>query len=374
MSLYEEIEARRGLPLDEAKTLPGAWYADAAHHQLELEKVFRRHWVAVAAEADVATAGTYLSVLVGGVTPVLLVRDEARTLRGFLNVCRHRSAPVAEGSGRCHALSCPYHGWVYRLDGSLAKCQGVGEPAGFERDAYGLFPVQTTTFAGFVLVNLDPAAAPFDPGTLVAGLAAYPLAELQRAERRTWEHACNWKVLLENYSENYHTPFIHPQLPAAGWDYPIVTNGLVSYAWDRPQLPTGEAEEALARSRPDADGWHAVGSAVRDDTYSVGSYLTLFPNLMLNVFPDSMQSLLMIPTGPTSTLVHRDFFWLASVGPERRAEDIAGGSLVHEQDIAICEAVQRSYSGGLSPEGVLSTVHESGVAFVHQVLLEALAR
>ena len=150
----------------------------------------------------------------------------AGTLRAFLNVCRHRGSPLADGCGHARALSCPYHGWVYRLDGSLARAGGVGEPVGFDLADFGLRPVQVTTFARSVLVNLDPEAAPFDPGPLAAGVAPYGLDEMELGERTSYERHFNWKVLLENYCENYHTPFIHSQLPTNGYEYPIEWPGL----------------------------------------------------------------------------------------------------------------------------------------------------
>ena len=91
------------------RTLPGSWYADPAHHARELDAVFGRGWVGVATADDVATPGSYRSVEVGGVTPVLLVRDDEGALRAFLNVCRHRGSPIAEGCGTARALKCPYH-------------------------------------------------------------------------------------------------------------------------------------------------------------------------------------------------------------------------------------------------------------------------
>src|SRR5947209_6878602 len=117
--LDAELAARRGAPVERARTLPGHWYSDAAHHTLERDKVFRRSWVGVGLDDDVRAPGSYLATSAGGV-PVLVVRDEHGTLRAFLNACRHRGAPITEDHGTARALQCPYHGWVYRLDGSLA--------------------------------------------------------------------------------------------------------------------------------------------------------------------------------------------------------------------------------------------------------------
>ena len=111
--------------------MPGRWYSDPAHHERELDAIFGRQWVSVGCTDDVAEPGSYLASTAGRL-PVLVVRDEAGTLRAFLNVCRHRGAPLASGCGHARALSCPYHAWLYRLDGSLARAGGVGQPEGFD--------------------------------------------------------------------------------------------------------------------------------------------------------------------------------------------------------------------------------------------------
>ena len=88
-------------------------------------------------------------------------------------------------------------------------------------------------------------AAPFDAGPLAAGLMPYRLDELELGERSRYERRFNWKVLLENYCENYHTPFIHSQLPTGGYEYPIEVGGPAVIAWDRPLEPLGRSQQAL---------------------------------------------------------------------------------------------------------------------------------
>src|SRR5450432_126760 len=157
MVLDRELKARAGVPVERARTLPGNWYADPEHHALEIERVFRRSWVGIGIDDEVRAPGSYFATTVGSV-PVLVVRDEAGRLRAFLNACRHRGSPLATDSGSARALQCPYRGWVCRLDGSLARAAGVGEPEGFDPACSGLFEVRVTTFARQLLVNVDPDA------------------------------------------------------------------------------------------------------------------------------------------------------------------------------------------------------------------------
>jgi phenylpropionate dioxygenase-like ring-hydroxylating dioxygenase large terminal subunit len=372
-SLAEELAERRDVPVERATTLPGHWYADPEHHALEMERVFGRHWVGVASADDVEKPGRVLATTVAGRVPVLVVRDDEGTLRAFLNACRHRGAPLAEGGNTARALACPYHGWVYRLDGSLARASGVGSPEGFDPADFCLTPVAVTTFARSVLVNLDAGAAPFDPGPLVAGLEPYRLDQLEVGRRDRYDAAFNWKVLLENYSENYHTPFVHSQLASGGYEYPMETTGPVVFAWDRPLEPRDDSERALATATPGGPGWEGVASDTSPESFNNGSYVTLFPNTMISAFAGFAATFRVTPTGPTSVTIERDYLWHPSVPAERRTADYEATREVVRQDIEICEAVQRTYTGGLSANGVLSTEHERGVAHVHRLLMEALA-
>jgi phenylpropionate dioxygenase-like ring-hydroxylating dioxygenase large terminal subunit len=356
-----------------ARTLPGSWYADPDHFVGERAAVFGQDWVGVASADDVAAPSSYAAVAVGGHTPVLLVRDADGVLRAFLNVCRHRGSPLAEGCGHARALSCPYHGWVYRLDGSLARAAGLGAPAGWSQDEAALFEVAVTTFARTVFVNVAPDPAPFDAGPLAAALVPYRLDALELGGRDAWEREFNWKVFLENYSENYHTPFVHPELITEGWDYPLEQSGRIAFAWDRPHQPRDEGERALAAARPGAPGWEVVATAAPDESFIAGSYATIWPNVMISLLPGFAATLRLTPLGPTRTRVEREYLWHPDVPPARREADLAATQLVGAQDLDVCERVQRSYSGGLSPEGFLSPEHEAGIAHLHARLRAALA-
>ena len=186
----------------------------------------------------------------------------------------------------------------------------------------------------------------------------------------------NWKVLLENYSENYHTPFVHPQIDtSAREDYPMVSDGRVLYAWDRPL-------QSVARSlRTDPGDPAARGAGVgvaraqRRPTgpYDVGSYLTIWPNAMINVFPDAALVMWVEPVTATTTRVERRLLLAAGRSADVARAIVESHRLVHEQDVDICARVQRSHTAGLDADGVLATTEERGVFFMHEHLRRALA-
>ena len=202
-----------GVPLERARTLPGHWYADGSHHERELGAIFRRGWVGVGCADDVAAPGSFAVTSAGGL-PVIVIRDEHGQLRAFLNMCRHRGSPLAEGCGRARVLSCPYHAWMYRLDGSLARAGGVGRPDGFDPADHALRPVQVTTFARSIMVNVDPSAPAFDPGPLVAGLE--PVRPRRHGARRA--HPVRAALQLEGAAGELLRELPHAVHPLAAAD------------------------------------------------------------------------------------------------------------------------------------------------------------
>lgn len=380
MSVHDAPVALRHVPgpphIATARTLPAAWYADASFHEQERRRVFRGGWVCAGVVDDLPGDGSWTARTVGGV-PILIVRDRDGVLRAFQNVCRHRGAPLcADGAGGAGPLvRCPYHAWLYRLDGTLAKAQGVGEPEGFDPANHALRPVAIATWRRFVFTNVSDPSATLDLGPLAAAVDACPMEAMELALAETDERAFNWKVLLENYSENYHTPFVHPEIDTSSTeDYPMVSDGPVLYAWDRTLRPGADRDERIrATLLPGEPGWEQLFTARTERPYDVGSYLTVWPNLMVNVFPDAVLGMWIEPIDATTTVVERRLWLAPGHTAEQRRAVIDAHRLVHAQDVDICLAVQRSHSAGLDADGVLATVEERGVFFVHEHLRAALA-
>ncbi|MEQ1699839.1 MAG: aromatic ring-hydroxylating dioxygenase subunit alpha [Ilumatobacteraceae bacterium] len=368
-----EIEDPQGI--GRARTLPAAWYADAGHFEREQSAVWRGEWVCVGDTEELPAAGEWSTVEVGGL-PVLLVCDREGVLRAFLNVCRHRGAPLCSphGRGQGAAISCPYHAWLYRLDGSLARAHGVGEPDAFDPADHALKPVSVARWRRWVWINADQFAVAPDFGPLAAAVDAFPLEAMTIALSERDERPFNWKVLLENYSENYHTPFVHPEIDTTPThDYPMVSDGRVLYAWDRPLQPIDEAGRVMATLLPGEPGWATLAATATDKPYDVGSYLSIWPNLMLNVFPDAAMAMWMEPVAANRTVVHRRLYTLPDADDRAVAATIAAHRLVHLQDVQICTAVQRTHDAGIDADGRLATVEERGVFWVHEHVRRCVA-
>ena len=146
-------------PIEEGWTLPAGWYADEAVWALERERIFGRTWQYAGRTEQVREPRSFF-VSQAGPVPVVVVRDREGTLRGFVNVCRHRGHPVVSGEGCRETLQCPYHAWTYDLDGSLRRAPRAEREPGFDPTALSLRPVAVDTWGPFVFVNPDRGGCP----------------------------------------------------------------------------------------------------------------------------------------------------------------------------------------------------------------------
>lgn len=208
----DEIE-RATRPLEQAWTLPPAAYLSDQIYDLEVERIFRKSWLAVGRVDQVPEPGDYLTLDLMG-QPVMVVRGLDGEIRVMSRVCLHRAAPIADGSGRRKLFTCPYHSWAYDTEGKPVAAPLMDGAEGFDLADCRLPQVRTEVWEGFIMANLDPDAAPFAPQ--VAGLsryfANYRLADMVVAKTLTYaDSGWNWKVLVENFMEAYHHIGVHSQ-------------------------------------------------------------------------------------------------------------------------------------------------------------------
>ena len=198
-------------------TLPSRYYTDEAIYRTEMRQVHQKSWVYVGHICDVAEPGMYFTDTVGE-QPVLVVKAQDSKIRAFFNVCQHRGHELLSGAGklRTKGISCPYHAWLYTLDGELAAAPQTSELKGFDKSQFALKEIAIGFAAGLIFINLDPACAPFETEMdgFGSNIETY-LPDVKNwvvAERLTYEIKANWKVVVDNFSEAYHIPIAHPQL------------------------------------------------------------------------------------------------------------------------------------------------------------------
>ncbi|MBD5654288.1 MAG: aromatic ring-hydroxylating dioxygenase subunit alpha, partial [Candidatus Eremiobacteraeota bacterium] len=198
-----------------SKTLPRERYASLENFEHERERIFARCWTCLAREEDVAEPGDYVLASLAGEN-LIVVRGRDGVVRALYNVCRHRGTRLCdEPAGHfTGAIQCPYHAWTYGVDGTLLAARNMADVAGFDRDDYPLHRAAVALWGGFVFVSLAAEPEPF--GSALAALDGrydpWTLASLRTAHTISYDVACNWKLVFQNYSECYHCPVIHPQL------------------------------------------------------------------------------------------------------------------------------------------------------------------
>ena len=197
-------------PLARAETLPAWCYTSPEFYRREVERLFLRGWLFAGREDEVATPGEYLCFDTPG-GPALLLRGADGLLRAFANTCRHRGSRLLAGQGACRRVVCPYHSWVYDLDGSLERAQGMQASEGFDAVANGLLALRMEHWAGFVWVSYDDSAPPLADslGDLPQKFAAHRFEDMVCTRRVHFDIAANWKLVLENAMETYHTGTVH---------------------------------------------------------------------------------------------------------------------------------------------------------------------
>ena len=181
----------------------------------ELERVFFRVWMVAGLANEITQPGDFLTCEIGSES-LLFVRGEDAQVRGFYNVCQHRgNRLVASESGSIQEFSCAYHNWKYDLKGNVSWVQDPEDyPRGSPCGRVKLREIQCRVLLGFVWYNLDPGCQPLECFLQPVGdqLQAFGIDDLVRVENLTVELPCNWKIVIENFLEAYHTRTVHPQL------------------------------------------------------------------------------------------------------------------------------------------------------------------
>ena len=346
----------------DASTIPSAWYLDGRILALERETVFARSWHVACRRTQVTRPGQFVTFELAG-EPIVVTCGEDLAVRGFFNVCRHHAAAVVTSpEGTTAHLRCPYHGWTYGLDGTLKGTPDFAEVCGFDRGAHGLVPVETADAGAWTFVRLYRKGLRLDEylgADLRRRLNDLNLERFQWVERRRYTLGCNWKVFVDNYLDGgYHVPHIHPGLDSA-----------LDYA--RYTIENGErfcAQSSPLVSDTVEPGLGAVRQGIR------ATYIWLHPNFMINVYGDAMDTNLVIPRGVDSTEVVFDFYF-TDTSPGARAHQaasIAVSEQIQQEDVAICESVQRGLGSRAYSTGRLSVRREAGMHRFHQLLYDDL--
>lgn len=337
-----------------------AHYTDDDRLAAEREVLFRRRPTLVALSADIPQ-GHYMTASIDRI-PLLLTRDDGGNLRAFLNVCRHRGAPVADGSGPACRLTCPYHGWTYGLDGRL---RSRPRPEAFEPNGQpSLIPVAVGEACGLIYVRPD-GRSEIDMSALLDDadeeIRDFELASYSFFDEHTQTRRMNWKFAVDTFLESYHVPHLHRRSLASRFDRDLAV-------FDR-FGPNGR----LAVARESFAGAIRDGTIERILAHTTLLYL-LFPNSVLIYQQDHVQLVRVMPgTTPDECTVMMRIYTPAAVEPsdlphwQRNRQILIE---VTDEDFALGERLQL----GLAAAGdrVVYGRNEAGLAHFHEQIAMAL--
>jgi choline monooxygenase len=348
-------------PIARASTLPASLYFSPETFEEEKLKIFGSSWQVVGHAHQAARPGDYFTFdLIG--EPLVIVRGDDGVLRAFYNVCRHRAGNPATGCGTRKLFRCAYHGWTYRLDGSLLVAPEFEGVENFNPREFGLAPLRLEEWFNLIFVNLDPKARSLREclGPMPAQAEKFDFRAMKFSERRTYEMHCNWKTYIDNYLEGYHVPSIHPALNRE-IDYGAYT--VEPYPeYVRQWTPIRGAQPGDAVPRRYQQSGEAAGQDLTAD------YFWIFPNWMLNCYPDNVSLNIILPLGPERTLAIFEWYLPEKdLGSEAATKALAFSDEIQTEDVSICEIVQKNLHSRSYHSGRYSVKQEKGVHAFHQM-------
>jgi len=342
-----------------AYTLDAGWYLDPEVYQLELERIFARTWQPVAKLKDLQHPGDFVTGDVAG-EPIVVVRDKDNALRAYYNVCPHRAGRLARDKGNRKSLQCVYHGWTFDLNGCLMQTPYFYDVDNFDTSKFNLIPVRLDTWGPYVFVNLDENAAPLAEwwGDDFERIRGIRWDEWRLVDEREYLIDVNWKVYMDNYAEGYHVATAHPGLAREMSLENLYVDTYRFYSTQRAVIkPPFIGNPNNRRYRNPREGDQIC-------------YHILWPNFMIDDYPDNLSTNIVVPLSPNKILLKFDWWFPHGMGQADMDTMIEFADQVQYEDIAICDEVQVNLQSRSYQRGRFSGRYENGVhhfqALVHR--------
>ncbi len=356
-----------------ARSMPAWVYNHPEMTRLEYERILRPSWQIACHVSQVPNAGDYVTFELGR-DSVIVMREAGGGIRALRNVCRHRGTRLLEGSGHCPGrITCPYHGWTYRYDGSLLATPARESFPDLNLREHGLDAVHTEIMLGFVWVCLA-AEAPAPPSQVWAPmleeLAPYRFEELvptQPVYQEEWE--VDWKIAMDNYLESYHVPIGHPGLNRLFTpDYedqrgiPGIARG---FSWMR-DAPSSRWSERVYQKHVAA----VTEPYLPEPHRRSWRFYSCLPNLGIDIMPEQIDFFQVLPRGPGKALIRGAAFGRRDERREMRLVRWLGNRInmqVNKEDRMLCERLQRGLGDSAYRPGPLSQI-ETWMLEFHKLL------
>ena len=192
---------------------PVADYTDNEIISSEVNKIFYDHPVPIALSAEFKENNSYKAAKVID-TPLLITRGEDGVVRTFINICKHRGAPVCpEGTGKKSKFNCTYHGWMYNNTGNLVNIFKSDTFGDIDKSKIKLTELFCEERSGFIWACLNPDIK-YDLNKWMNGFDA----ELDDIDLENWHlfksikiNGPMWKICWDGYTDGYHHHMVHPE-------------------------------------------------------------------------------------------------------------------------------------------------------------------
>jgi Rieske 2Fe-2S family protein len=357
--MSEGVQALRAVqrPLAEASHAPGFLYASPEVYQREVERLFMRDWLFVGRAEELPDPGDYMTLRIAG-EPIVIARDQAGVLRASYNMCVHRGVEVAQGCGNAKAFKCPYHGWIYDLDGRLTGAAYMKESVGFALGEQRMRPLRLETWAGNVFVSFDPQAAPLADHLreFEKDFAFLRMEDCRLGNRIVLDLGCNWKFVHENLMDFYHVGVLHAKTFGA------------KFSWEDDQVrlqPRGAISIFYSAGPPTPNAEPLLGKMpwLADRPFSFSCTGFLPPNCTLFGRIDCVRLMVAWPDGPdrSRTIIYHLFpeEFFARPGFAETLTVYRDYQLqVLEEDRSMIESMQRAMASPAYRPGRMSTLEK----------------
>ena len=324
---YIDFSEKLTATLDKSASLSKDRYISKDFMQSEWEGIWTKAWLFAGLESDLLEPGDFFIYDIGRES-IVITRNDENEISAFYNVCQHRGNKIVTlESGSFSKVSCPYHGWTYGLDGTLEHVPDrelfkEGVPC----DKKSLKPVKVSVWAGLVFINMDENSSSLETflGPIVDQLKPYKFEKMNLVKHQTVSLLeTNWKTVRDNFLEQYHVDFIHPQhasfvdccdaendLWPFGHTRTMVTSPVVNPRYSTPDEPPEFMKDYLKGLRLNPDDFHGKVPEIRkaiqkqkrvigdelgfdfseftDDQVSDVLQYDIFPNIFMTIHPERL--------------------------------------------------------------------------------------
>nr|BAM93324.1 putative Rieske dioxygenase alpha subunit [Sphingomonas sp. KSM1] len=330
----------------ELPEIPAERFTREDFFQLEKEHVWKRTWLLAGIACELPSPGSFKAVSIND-APVLLARGEDGKIRAFYNTCQHRGSMLAKGEGTAQHFACSYHCWTYDLEGNLKFIPDERLFPNLDKSRKSLKPIRCELFGALIFINFDGDASPLAEflGSILGVLQDMPLDNIKLYKKLQFEVPYNWKIVQENFSEAYHTKFIHP----TSLEPFIQTKARAGHL-----LANGHAALAIKSRGSLTNLW----ASDVDDKEGVLNELTrksqrncnIFPNITLSPAENIFPVLVAWPISIQRTRL--DVYFLTMPSSDQVASEpgyeatVAGLEVVLGEDFSALEGIQEAISSG----------------------------